>query len=241
MRVVWGLATVLFVLALPVTLLTSNVRWLANDLSFYQRGYESQSSYQSTGLPKQVLDQATVELIAYFNSSDDLPRVNVTAGGRTFSIFNERDSLHLRDVKDLFQLTYGVQEISLAYVLLFSIAMMWRRKRTLLSRLAWPWVMGGVFTVCLLAVIGLAMLLDFDRIFLQFHLVSFSNDFWMLDPADSYLIRMVPEGFFMELAFWVAGLSLVQGAVLAILAWGIIRLQQKKLLARNDGAPLAVS
>ena len=105
-----------------MALLTGNVRWLANDLSFYQRGYERQSSYQSTGIPKEELDRATREMISYFNSGGDFSSIQVRVGGRTFPLFNERDVVHLRDVRDLIQLTYRIQEVSLAYIVLFSAA-----------------------------------------------------------------------------------------------------------------------
>lgn len=231
MRLAWGLATLLFLLALPVALLTSNARWLANDVSFYQRGYERHSSYQSTGIAKDELDRATGEMIAYFNSSADFPNIQVRAAGRTFPLFNERDSLHLRDVRDLIQLTYRVQEISFAYVILFSIASLLRSDGRHLARLSWPWVLGGVFTVCLLVVIGLAMFMDFDRLFLQFHLISFSNEFWMLNPADSYLIRMVPEGFFLDLALWVAGLALGQALALTAVAGGLFTWEKRRVVS----------
>ena len=92
--------------------------------------------------------------------------------------------------------------------------------------------MGGVFTAGLLVIVGAAMVLDFDRLFLQFHLISFSNEFWMLNPANSYLIRMVPQGFFVDLAFWVAALALIQALVLAALAGGVLAWQRRQTLSQ---------
>ncbi|MDP2727500.1 MAG: TIGR01906 family membrane protein [Dehalococcoidia bacterium] len=227
MRLLRGLATLVFLLALPVALLASNARLLANNLSFYQWGYERQASYESTGIPKEELDRATREMISDFNSADDFSKIQVRAGGRTFPLFNERDVVHLQDVRGLIQLNYLIQEISLAYLFVFSVAFLLRRNGRPMARLAWPWMLGGVFTTCLLIAVGLAMFLDFDRLFLQFHLVSFSNEFWMLDPATSYLIRMVPEGFFMDLAVSVAGLALVQAVALTAIAWGTLAWQKR--------------
>lgn len=228
MRLAWGLATLLFIVLLPVTLITGNERWIVNNLSFYQWGYERHFSYQTTGLSKNELDRATQEMITYFNSDQDYPDIKVQAGGRTFQLFDERDQLHLKDVKDLIQLTFFIQAVSLAYVILFSVAaVLARRNRRPLANLAKPWLWGGVFTVCLLVAVGLALMLDFESIFLQFHLMSFSNDLWVLDPATSYLIRMVPEGFFMDLALLVAGLALVEGLALAVLAGAVLAWQKR--------------
>ncbi len=227
MKLAWGLATLIFFLALPVLLLASNARWLANDLAFYQQGYAKYGSYQVTGLSKPELDRATAELITYFNSDQDLPNILVSAGGRTFPLFDQRDSLHLRDVRDLIKLTYLVQEISLAYVVLFSLGFLFRRRVRPLAGLARTWLWGGVLSAVLLLAIGMAMLFGFDQLFLQFHLVSFSNDLWMLDPATSYLIRMVPQEFFFDLAVWAAGLALAESVILAILG-GTVLLWQKR-------------
>jgi len=243
MKLIWALGMLLFVVVLPVALLTGNVRWIANDLSFYQRGYERQFSYQTTGIPKEELDRATGEMIAYFNNSGgDFSNIQVRAGGKTFRLFNERDVVHLRDVRDLIQLTYRIQEVSLAYVFLFSAAMLFRRNgKRLLVRLAWPWLLGGVFTTLLLIAVGLGMLLDFDRMFLAFHLVSFTNDFWVLDPATSYLIRMVPEGFFMELALTTAVLALAEAVALAIVTTGSLAWHKgRRFSATTQRTPSAI-
>ncbi len=234
MKLAGGFATLLFLLALPVALLASNARWLANDLSFYEQGFAKYGSYQATGLEKPELDRATGELIAYFNSNQDLPNIQVRSGSRTFQLFDQRDSLHLRDVRDLIQLTYLLQEISLAYLLVFSAGILLLRKSRPVRALARVWLWGGVFSAVLLVAIGVAMLVGFDQLFLQFHLVSFSNDLWVLDPATSYLIRMVPEGFFFDLAVWAAGLALAEAILLAI-AGGMLLLALSRQQAKKIG------
>ncbi|MDP2659404.1 MAG: DUF1461 domain-containing protein, partial [Dehalococcoidia bacterium] len=174
------------------------------------------------------LDRATGELIDYFNSARDLPNIMVTAGGRTFPLFDERDSVHLRDVRDLIQLDYLAQAVSLAYVAVFSLAFLFRRAGRPLADLSRAWVSGCIFSAAVILAIGIAMLFDFDQLFLQFHLISFSNDFWVLDPATSYLIRMVPEGFFFDLALWAAGLALAESAALALVGVAVLAWQKRR-------------
>lgn len=231
MKLAWGLATLVFLVALPVALLTGNVRWLANNQSFYEQGYAKYGSYQATGLPKSELDRATGEMIAYFNSNQDLPGIQVRAGDRNFPLFDQRDSVHLRDVRDLLQFTFRVQEVSLAYVVLFSVAFLFRGIPRRPAALAGVWMWGGVFSATLLLAIGMMLMFNFDQLFLQFHLLSFSNDFWVLDPSKSYLIRMVPAGFFFDMATWTAGLTLVESVVLATAA-GIVIARQNRSSAR---------
>jgi len=54
---------------------------------------------------------------------------------------------------------------------------------------------------------------DFDQFFLQFHLLSFANDFWMLNPATDYLIMLFPQGFWFD-ATLVCALGTAAGAII---------------------------
>lgn len=122
----------------------------------------------------------------------------------------------MQDVKGLFQIVFRVQEVSLVLVLTFvTVVFIWSGEQSLraLARyLAW----GAVATILLIAMLGGAVLLDFDRIFVQFHEVSFSNDLWRLNPATDRLIQMFPERFFFDAALFV-GLLSIAGALSILL------------------------
>ena len=64
---------------------------------------------------------------------------------------------------------------------------------------------------------GLGTLLNFDQLFLQFHLFSFTNELWQLDPTKDYLIMLFPQGFFYDAAIFcalaTAGLAIILGGV----------------------------
>jgi len=65
--------------------------------------------------------------------------------------------------------------------------------------------------------LGLGMLLNFDRLFLQFHLISFANELWLLDPTKDYLIMLFPRGFWYDAAIFCASLT----AGLAVILGGV--------------------
>lgn len=54
-------------------------------------------------------------------------------------------------------------------------------------------------TAVLFVLIGLAALIDFNAVFVQFHHIFFDNDLWLFDPAEDYMIRMLPEGLFADM------------------------------------------
>ena len=68
-------------------------------------------------------------------------------------------------------------------------------------------------TLGLMLLLGLSTMLNFDQLFLQFHLLSFTNDFWLLDPSRDYLIMLFPGGFWYDAMLCIAAATAV-GAVL---------------------------
>ena len=60
-------------------------------------------------------------------------------------------------------------------------------------------------------------MLGFDTLFTEFHLISFSNDFWLLDPNIDVLIMMFPDGFWFDVVAFITILT----AVLAVIVGGV--------------------
>ena len=54
--------------------------------------------------------------------------------------------------------------------------------------------------------LGIAAAVDFNGVFIKFHHIFFDNDLWLFDPAEDFMIRMLPEGLFYDMAFRVGGL-----------------------------------
>ena len=76
--------------------------------------------------------------------------------------------------------------------------------------------------------LGLIALLDFDRFFLQFHLISFTNDLWQLDPTKDYLIMLFPQGFWYDATLFFAVLTLVLAVILAGVAGGYLLITRRR-------------
>ena len=210
-------AQVLFVICLPVLLLTASLSVAANSPWLYHYGFDKYDISQVTGLAPSELDRVSEGLINYFNSGDDFISLTVTRDGESFELFNEREVGHLKDVKGLFRLGYYVLLGTLIYALVYSgISLFWWRDR---RRLARGLIGGGGLTLVLMLALGLVILLDFDRFFLQFHLLSFANDLWMLDPATDYLIMLFPRGFWLDAALFCTLGTLVGALILGGLGW----------------------
>jgi len=211
----------LFSLCLPVLLLTASVSTAANCPALYRYGFEKYDISRVTGLAPAELDKAATGLIGYFNGNEEYINIVVEKDGQPFQLFNDKEVTHLKDVKGLFRLVYKVLLGTGVYALVFAAVSLfwWREKR----RLGKALFFGGGLTLAVMAVTGIIIAIDFDWFFLQFHLFSFANDFWMLDPATDYLIMMFPQGFWLDAALACAAATAAGAVILGGAGWWLMR------------------
>ena len=217
MRILGITAKWLFILCLPILLLSASIGGAANSLWLYEYGFDKYNVSHTTGLAETELEKAATGLISYFNSDEEYISLTVTKDGKPFELFNEREVAHLKDVKGLIWLDYWLLLGTLVYVLGYAgLSLFWRRKRYW-RQLAWAVVGGSSVTLALMLALGIGSLLNFDQLFLQFHLLSFANELWMLDPTRDYLLMLFPRGFWYDAAIFcvlaTAGLAIVLGGV----------------------------
>jgi len=207
----------LFICCIPVLLFTASIAGAVNCRQLYLSGFAKYEVNQSTGISGEQLVGVATGLIEYFNSGEDDFNVTVVRDGQPMVLFNQREVIHLQDVKGLIRLDYYLLLATLVYVVAYAgVALIWRRRRSL----AWAVVAGGGLTLGLMLALGLGIALGFDQLFLQFHFISFSNELWRLDPARDYLIRLFPSGFFFDAATYctlaIAGGAVIPGGVAGI-------------------------
>ena len=81
----------------------------------------------------------------------------------------------------------------------------------------------------LLAVFAAAAVIDFNAVFVGFHHIFFDNDLWLFDPAEDYMIRMLPEGLFADMVVRIGVLFAGGMIVLFILSMLPGILERKKI------------
>lgn len=216
MAVVRGLATALFVLAIPLALIGTNVRYLANEGRVYEYAIDQYNAPSSTGIARGELVRASTDLRNYFNNNVGFFNTTVKQGGREVPLFNERETLHLKDVKALFHWTFALQEIALVYIMAYVVGVfVWARERSLRT-LAFHTLAGGVLTIGIVAALAGLALGGFEQTFERFHTIAFSNDLWLLDPRTDHLIQMFPEGFWFDVTMFLGLLTLGEAVIVAL-------------------------
>ncbi len=217
------LATAALILAMPVFLVATNVRLAFNSVQLYTYGFERYDVTRTTGLNEAQLKSVATEFRDYFNTRDEFLDIRVVLDGEERPLFNQNELLHMRDVKGLVRGVYSVQLITGLYMLVYMAVVLAASRGRGLRRLSGRVLAGSVFTIGLVAAIGVASLVGFDYLFYQFHVISFSNDLWLLDPRDNYLTRLFTEGFFLEATIFVAAGVILQALLLGALAWVVRR------------------
>lgn len=228
MKSVTAIAKWIFVLCMPLLLLSGSIAVATNSLWLYKFGFQKYEISTVTGLDAPQLDKAARGLISYFNSRDELINITVSKGGQSFPLFNEREVIHLKDVKGLFQLDYRILGGTLIYTLGFTALYLFRRRSEAKQRqLAWAVASGSSLSLALILGLGVIAAFDFDQFFLEFHLLSFANDFWLLDPSRDYLLMLFPQGFWLDATMFLAGLAVAAALLLGVGALFYLRRRQR--------------
>jgi integral membrane protein (TIGR01906 family) len=213
-----GLATGLCVAAVPLALVSSNVRAVALDQRFYMTEFARYDIDTATGFTTEQLRGIAQAFITYFDDPPGRMDVQVARGAALQPLFNERELAHMEDVQALMHLVSRVRIVALAYIGAYVLmGLVWGRA-AFVPVLAWTVAAGAGVSVALLAALGALAATDFSELFIQFHLVSFANDLWQLDPRRDYLIRLFPQGFFQDAALRVAALTIAQAVLLGAAA-----------------------
>lgn len=212
------LATVLFVIAVPVALVTTNIRFVTNEERVYSYAIDHFDGVERTGLAREELMRASAEIRDYFKNDVPVLDIRVRDGDQTVSLFNVRETAHMVDVKDRFRTVSRAQEISTVYVLAYTtVAVIWVRAfspRFLARQVALGAgiCLGVIFLMVIISLVG------FDQAWEDFHELMFSNDFWLLNPATDRLIQMFPPPFWERIVFILGVLIAVQAAILTVAA-----------------------
>ncbi len=206
-------------ISLPFVLLLTDVEIATFDLGFYEKKYAEYSIPKVTGIEMKNLMVITKEMLDYLKGSREDLIIFSQVNGKTEQVFEEREILHMVDVKKLFTKGYNIRNIMIV-VLIVSLGwlVIFQRKslgKALIITSLWP--------VILMGILGVLMYVDFNKYFTYFHKIFFTNDLWLLDPNTDILIQMLPLEFFSSMAykillFFVAELllTLIIGIILKL-------------------------
>lgn len=216
--------TVLIVIAVPVLLVSFSVRSVAFSDSFYREEFARYRVGAVTGLDDRELARVADAFIGYFQSGPGRLDMQVDLPGGERPLFSEREIRHMEDVQALMERVLQAGGVSLIALLLGATAVVSAGPGTALPALLRAGALAGAVSAGLVGLLALGSVLDFGRLFVQFHHLTFSNDLWLLDPQRDRLIQLFPQGFFFDAAILIGLRAAGFGAVIGTASWLALRL-----------------
>lgn len=202
--------------AVLVTAVEAVVYW--ND-GYFEKEYQKYGVLQRVPMEMEDLLYVTDEMMAYLRGSREDLDITAPIAGREQEFFNKKEKRHMVDVKGLFLAAQKMRAAGLAFAAAAGLILFLKKEGGAFLRML-QWGI-GLFLAGIAALAALAAG-SFTKYFTWFHLIFFNNDDWILNPATDRLINIVPEGFFRDTAFCIAGIFLA-AAILLWLAAGLLR------------------
>lgn len=225
MSVLKKILTFVSVFAVIFILLISSVELAAyGSFSYYQKEYEKYDVKTDLDMEMDDIMYVTKEMMAYLRGDREELSVTTKIEGEVQDFFNEQDRVHMYDVQQLFIGGLRLRLAALAVLVVCIVLLIRSRQRWVAALCKAYWIGLGVF---LAALGGLAYLFsrDFTKYFTVFHEIFFTNDLWIFDPANDYMIRMLPEGFFYDMAARIAvmfGGGLIALFIVSVIVYRLI-------------------
>ena len=217
-------AGVAVLIALPIFLVTLNVRVLFNAPVVYNTGFERNRIAENTGLPRQEIERIGDDIREYLGNEQEYMTIFLHAR----PLFTAREVEHMRDVKALLGLVYTVTYVTGAAVLVYAAWGFRREGVRFLRRTSMAGAVGGVGLVAT----GIVLALGFPVFFTLFHQISFSNDYWILNPSEHFLVVLFPYRFWLEATVLLAALTVAEAAAI----WGVSRYLPRRLASGPEDA-----
>ena len=178
----WAAGIVLSFSIIAILLITSFEIAMYSDFSVYEKEYEKYDVLSDLDMTMEDVMHVTREMMAYLRGDRDTLSVVTTVEGTEQDFFNEQDRFHMGEVRDLFigGLNIRTGAAAVALICLVFLVVSKARLRKILAR-SYQIALG--ITGAAVLFIGIAAVVDFNAVFVQFHHIFFDNDLWLFDPA----------------------------------------------------------
>lgn len=183
--------------------LLSLVNILCFSHSFYAYEYEKNDQAEVIGMSDEDLLKSTDALLDYLKGKREDISVSAEVNGIEREVFSERESLHMVDVRKLYDNAMLAKNIAgtVSLLLFLLIVTVWKKDRYAILKDGFE---NGLFMIgsCVVCILIWAVA-DFNNFWMDFHYLFFDNDLFLLDPSSSIMINMFPESFFFDLVLLI--------------------------------------
>lgn len=214
----WCTGIILGFSVIAALLITSFEIAMYADFDVYRQEYEKYDVLSDLDMTMDDVMYVTHEMMDYLRGEGDTLSVMTTVEGQEQDFFNEQDRFHMGEVRDLFIGGLNIRLGACAAAVLCILFLVITRADVKKIIPGSYWIALGVTGAAVL-LIGIAAVVDFNAVFVQFHHIFFDNDLWIFDPAEDYMIRMLPEGLFYDMVMRIGAIFVVSLVVLLVLSF----------------------
>lgn len=217
----WILGIAVAFSMLLVVLISAVEAAIYSDFNFYEKEYEKYNVLSELEMEMEDVMHVTKEMMAYLHHARAELQVDTVVNGEARPFFNEREILHMEDVKDLFLIAMQIRMAAIVIILSGSV-FLYERKQNWKSMLAKYYIASVIALLGIGGALGFLVSRNFSKYFVIFHELFFDNDLWLLDPKTELMIRMLPEGFFADFTLRIGifvGIAIVVTLIVSILVW----------------------
>jgi len=175
---------IVIVLLLPLAIVLTVFQFIAFDKNWYEKEFEKLGVYGSLGQEKVLGEMNNV--LDYFHGSAELDA----------NFYTKKEMLHLADARELL---VRVKWANITIIIILAILGMFIVKKKGLKEFFKNIFLSGFVSLVSFILIILISALMFDTLFYLFHKISFSNDFWLLDPEREFLVVIFPQELFSDI------------------------------------------
>ena len=200
---------ILFNAALFLAILLSNALIIINTDSFYEFEFNKNNTSLKTGINHSDLFIIVDNIQDFFNEkSNEKIQMTTYINGIEKNLFNSKEIRHMIDVKNLILNIKFFNYLLWTTVIVILLIKISLSKDKILNTFRVIAKSYFIYSVSILISALILLALSFRSIFYFFHIISFNNNLWILDPRTDYLIKIFEEVFFMDAAILIGILTL---------------------------------
>lgn len=185
----------LFIVCLLLFISSTVIRIFASEPFVQNKLMSYANVVDSTTFTSEELLLISHSMSEYLTDDSDLLDIRITLDQRNVPLFSSKEILHMRDVKQILLKVYLLQEFTILFISVYIISIfLWAKERRLGDFFTDLFLAGSIGNL-LLIFLGILLTFSFDRYFVYFHELAFSNDFWLLDPRKDALVQIYPLEF----------------------------------------------
>ena len=209
-------------------LLTAVAQAVFGDMGYFRDEFEKYDVTQNIDMEMDDIMYVMDELMDYLHGDrNDLENIVTKVNGETRDFFSEREKIHMADCKVLFDGGFAIRKAAAVIFAALTFALAVKKKFSLDRLIKYSAVVSGIILAAAL-VIGILAAVDFNACFIVFHKLFFSNDLWILDPAEDLVINILVEPFFADMALKTALYCAVVPLVFIITGAGLYMADKKR-------------